>query len=157
VESSKDRSQRKAQKKDRLQRKARKNFEVIPIHWRPMLSLLHGYLITRQNSKLLTALSTRKRIQNAQEAGKNETHQAPEFVVHQTDRRGAISFLVYVAMADFFFSALTPTRTFKYCAGRATTGTRKYNLNPKPHAKNRSVPNIFPRIQRFGCSTVSQY
>jgi hypothetical protein len=105
----------------------------------------------------LTALSTRKRIQNAQEAGKNETHQAPEFVVHQTDRRGAISFLVYVAMADFFFSALTPTRTFKYCVGRATTGTRKYNLNHKPHAKNRSVPNIFPRIQRFGCSTVSQY
>jgi hypothetical protein len=87
---------------------------------------------TRQNSKQLTAPSTGKKIQNAQETGKHETHQAAVFVVHQTNRRGAICFLVYIAMADFFFLALTLSRSFKCCAGRATTGTRKYNPNLKP-------------------------
>jgi hypothetical protein len=104
VKSSKDRSYQKAQKKDRLQRKARKNFEVIPIHSRPILSLLRGYLILAKTANSWLHFPHDKRIQNAQETGKHETHQAAEFVVHQTDRRGAICFLVCVAIADFSFT-----------------------------------------------------
>jgi hypothetical protein len=94
VKSSKDRSQRKAQKKDRLQRKARKNFEVIPIHSRPIL-LLHGYLTLAKTANSRLHLPHEKRIQNAQETGKHETHQAAEFVVHQTNRREAICFVFF--------------------------------------------------------------
>jgi hypothetical protein len=89
----------------------------------------------------LTAPSTRKKIQNGQETGKHETHQAAVFVAHQTDRRGAICFLVYVAMADFFFLALTlndlssTVLVVQQQERESTTQT----VNPKPQDKNRCL------------------